>query len=208
MPVIAKKAIWWTFALFAIAVGVYPVIYFFVDSNFGLLQSKPEALLVDSIWKVAFYTHILLGGLALLIGWIQFDKGLRNRNRKLHKRIGMAYVTAAFFSSLAGIYIGTFATGGMVSVFGFVTLGIIWLCTTMMGWYTAKKHDYETHEDWMIYSYAACFAAVTLRICLPVLIILHHGDFLPAYKIVAWLCWVPNIIVAFWLVRRRRRSIS
>src|SRR5690606_28736114 len=107
-------------------------------------------------------------------------------------------------SSLAGIYIGLYATGGIVSIRGFVSLGIIWFVTTMMGWFTAKKHDYDAHEDWMIFSYAATFAAVTLRIWLPLLIMLHQGDFIPAYHIVAWLCWVPNMLVAFWIVRRRR----
>ncbi|WP_343854790.1 DUF2306 domain-containing protein [Algoriphagus jejuensis] len=208
MNAIVKKAGWWIFAMFGIAIGLYPAIYFMIDRRFGLLGSKSEVLLADPVWNATFYTHILLGGFALLIGWIQFDKGFRDRRRKLHKRIGMAYVTAVFFSSLAGIYIGFFATGGLVSILGFVSLGIIWFCTTMMGWVTAKKQDYEAHEDWMIFSYAAAFAAVTLRIWLPILIALHRGEFLPAYHIVAWLCWVPNMLVAFWLVRRRRRSIS
>ena len=53
----------------------------------------------------------------------------------------------------------------------------------------------------MIYSYAACFAAVTLRIWLPILLKIF-GDFIIAYSIVAWLCWVPNIIVANLIVRK------
>jgi len=52
----------------------------------------------------------------------------------------------------------------------------------------------------MIYSYAACFAAVTLRIWLPLLMI-TLGDYLFAYRIVAWLCWVPNIIAAYFIVK-------
>mgnify|MGYP002795122675 CR=1 FL=1 len=207
MNSVQRKLTWWIFGLLCTVIGLYPSLYFIIDRNFGLLQSKPEALLINPIWNTAFYTHIILGGLALLIGWTQFPKAFRDRNRKLHKKIGMAYVTFAFFSSLAGIYIGLFATGGMVSILGFVSLGIIWLITTMMGWFTAKKHDFEAHENWMIYSYAACFAAVMLRIWLPILITLHQGEFIPAYHIVAWLCWVPNMLVAFWIVRRRKINV-
>jgi uncharacterized membrane protein len=203
-----KKAGWWIFASLALLIGLYPSVYFLIDGNFGLLRTKPEILLADSVWTVAFYTHIVLGGFSLLIGWIQFDKKLRDRRRKLHKRIGMAYVTAVFFSSISGIYIGLFATGGIVSELGFASLGIIWFFTSMMGWYTAKKRDYDAHEDWMIFSYAATFAAVTLRVWLPILVALHQGEFIPAYRIVAWLSWVPNIAVAYWLVRRRRRLLS
>lgn len=204
MKAIIKKFGWWIFAFLCIVIGLYPILYFILERNFGLLQSKTPELLSSSLWNVGFYTHIILGGFALLIGWLQFPKGFRDRDRKLHKKIGMAYVTAAFFSSLAGIYIGFYATGGIISLLGFVSLGIIWLVTTMMGWRTAKKLDFDAHENWMIFSYAACFAAVTLRIWLPVLITLHQGEFIPSYHIVAWLCWVPNMLVAFWIVRRRK----
>lgn len=204
MKATLRKLVWWIFAFLCIVIGLYPAIYFAIDRNFGLLQSKAVDLLSNPVWNAAFYTHIILGGFALLIGWVQFPQAFRDRNRKLHKRIGMAYVTAAFFSSLAGIYIGFFASGGLVSILGFVTLGIIWFASTMMGWFTAKKHDFDEHENWMTFSYAACFAAVTLRIWLPILILMNQGDFIPAYRIVAWLCWVPNILLAFWIVRRRR----
>ncbi|MBX7126969.1 MAG: DUF2306 domain-containing protein, partial [Cyclobacteriaceae bacterium] len=63
------------------------------------------------------------------------------------------------------------------------------------------------HREAMIYSYAACFAAVMLRVWLPVLSI-ALGAFDPAYRIVAWLCWVPNMLVAIWLVRRQGISVS
>jgi dolichyl-phosphate-mannose--protein O-mannosyl transferase len=53
----------------------------------------------------------------------------------------------------------------------------------------------------MIYSYAACFAAVTLRIWLPLLIMIF-GDFIIAYTIVAWMCWIPNLIVARLITRK------
>jgi hypothetical protein len=54
----------------------------------------------------------------------------------------------------------------------------------------------------MIYSYAACFAAVTLRVWLPFLTLIF-GEFVLAYKIVAWLCWVPNMIFAHLWVRKK-----
>ncbi|MFL5788898.1 MAG: DUF2306 domain-containing protein, partial [Flavisolibacter sp.] len=61
------------------------------------------------------------------------------------------------------------------------------------------------HQKMMTYSYASCFAAVTLRIYLPVLTLLFN-DFTTAYQLVAWLCWVPNIIVAYIIVKRLQPS--
>ena len=54
----------------------------------------------------------------------------------------------------------------------------------------------------MLRSYSLIFGAVMLRIWLPLLIIAHGGEFIPAYRIVAWLAWVPNILLVEWLIRR------
>ena len=63
----------------------------------------------------------------------------------------------------------------------------------------------ESLGKFMIFSFAACFAAVTLRIWLPILTSIM-GEFNSAYRIVAWLCWVPNIIVAFFIVRNAKAT--
>jgi len=197
-----KKIGWVCFAVFAILIGLYPIIYFVFDRTFGLLSSKSEALLQDVFWNTGFYAHIIFGGFALIIGWIQFSKKLRLRNISLHRNIGKLYCIAVLISSLAGIYIGFFATGGIISEIGFISLGLIWFTTTLAAFLAIKKGNVVKHQKLMIYSYAACFAAVTLRIWLPILVIIYSGEFLPAYRIVAWLCWVPNIIVAYFIVRK------
>ena len=46
------------------------------------------------------------------------------------------------------------------------------------------------------------FGAVTLRLWLPLLIAAHGGEFTPAYRWVAWLSWVPNLLWAEWIIRR------
>jgi len=56
----------------------------------------------------------------------------------------------------------------------------------------------------MIRSFALTLAAVTLRIYLPIGIMLTHGDLNTPYRAIAWLCWVPNILVAELYLRSRR----
>lgn len=177
--------------------------YLIADKKIGLLNTKPLALLSDTIWNIGFYGHVLLGGLALGIGWLQFNKKLRQKKLHLHRLVGKIYVFAALISGTCGIYIGFFATGGLITSIGFISLGIIWLSSTFRAYYYARKGAINEHQKMMIYSYAACFAAVTLRIWLPILSILI-GEFIPAYKIVAWLSWVPNIIVAYFIVNSKQ----
>jgi uncharacterized membrane protein len=196
-----RKVLWILIIVLAIIIGIYPIIYFLIDRKFGLLGSKSDELLANIFWNIGFYTHIILGGLALLIGWMQFSSGLRTNNITLHKQIGKIYLIAVFSSSIAGIYIGFYATGGLISSLGFICLGIIWFCTTFKAYLYIKNKNIEQHKKLMVYSYAACFAAVTLRMWLPFLQVIF-GDFETAYRIVAWLCWIPNIIVANIITRQ------
>ena len=198
-----KKIVAAIFGIMAMGVGVYPLMYFLADGTYGIHNSKTEALLADVIWNLGFYAHILLGGLALFIGWIQFNKKIRTNKPQFHRRIGMIYFIAVMISGTAGVYIGFFATGGIVAKIGFISLGIFWLYTTSSAFISIKQGNISKHQKFMIYSYAACFGAVTLRIWLPILIVLHDGRFIPAYKIVAWLAWVPNVIVAYFITKKR-----
>ncbi|MBC9934513.1 DUF2306 domain-containing protein [Chitinophaga qingshengii] len=200
---ILRSASWILICLLAIIIGFYPSLYFILGEKFGLLKSKPPALLTNLLWRIGFYAHIIPGGLALLIGWLQFSRKLRERNVQWHRRLGKVYVIAVLISSVAATCIGFTATGGPIAQTGFIGLGITWFTTTLLAYTTIRKGNTLQHERLMIYSYAASLAAVTLRLWLPLLVYELHF-FIIAYRVVAWLCWVPNIFVA-WLIARRLR---
>jgi uncharacterized membrane protein len=188
-------------AVLAIQVGLYPAIYFIIDRKFGLLHSKSDAVLNDLFWNIGFYTHITMGGLALLIGWIQFNKKIREKRIRFHRRIGKVYVTASLLGAVTAVYIACNATGGLIASLGFICLGTIWFYSTLGAYFAIRNKQVDKHQKRMLFSYAACFSAVTLRIYLPLLTLLFH-DFTRAYLAVAWLCWIPNIIVAYFLAKR------
>ncbi|PWL38078.1 hypothetical protein DKG77_07235 [Flagellimonas aquimarina] len=200
--IIRNKIAWVVFAFLAMGVGLYPFAYWMTSEKFGLLSSKTTELLANEIWTVGFYGHITFGAFALMSGWSQFSKKIRSRNLKLHRNLGKVYVFSVLISGICGVYIAFFATGGLITSLGFLGLGIIWLFTTLKAYFAIRAKDLALHQGMMIYSYAACFAAVTLRLWLP-LLTMAFGEFLIAYKIVAWLCWVPNMIFAFFWVKRK-----
>lgn len=193
-----KKALWVLFGFLSVAIGFYPGIYFVLDREFGLLSFKSDALLSNVLWNAGFYTHIIFGGLTLLVGWVQFSPRLRRINLPLHRNIGKVYVVSALLSGLAGIGIGTQATGGRAAALGFMSLGVVWVYTTFTAYRHIRAGRVTAHQKMMVYSYAACFGAVMLRLWMPFLIAVF-GDFIKAYQVVAWLCWVPNLGVAWWV---------
>jgi Predicted membrane protein (DUF2306) len=198
--------LWILFVALALIIGLYPGVYFIIDRKFGLLGSKSDSLLQGVPWNIGFYTHIILGGLALLTGWPQFLSGLRDRRPVMHRRMGLVYLVAVLGNSLAGIGIGFFVTGGLIAAAGFISLGVIWFTTTLLAFLAIRKGEVLRHQALMTYSYAATFAAVTLRVWLPILMKIF-GGFETAYLIVAWLCWVPNLLVARWIVGRAEREV-
>lgn len=190
----------------AILIGMYPVAYFLFDMRMGLLGTKSPELLADQGWNRLFYLHISFGGIALLTGCSQFLKGFRNRNLPLHRVLGKAYLVSISISGLSGLYIAFFSTGGIVAAAGFICLALGWLFTSAMAYQYIRKKNRISHEHWMIRSYALCFAAVTLRIWLPLLEHAVGFDFLTSYRLVAWLCWVPNLMVAEYIVRNTQAT--
>lgn len=199
---IMKKLLFIIMCFFALLIGMYPLIYFFLEHKYTFLGSKSPAILRSQIWNFAFFAHIIFGGIALLIGWRQFGAQFRTRYLMLHRFIGKVYVTAVLISSISGIYIGMYANGGIISSVGFICLGFIWLITTSAAVFHIRNGNVRKHQNLMIYSYACTFAAVTLRLWLPLLGILTH-DRDNSYLVVAWLCWVPNLLVAYFINKRR-----
>jgi uncharacterized membrane protein len=160
--------------------------------------------LVDSFrarpWGI--YPHALFGGIALALGSVQFWRNLPFSHPSLHRTLGKVYVVAAIITGLAGFYMSFFAYGGAVTRLGFGFLAISLLTATSIAYQTIRQRNVAAHRRWMLRSFALIFAAVMLRIELPILIGVFRA-FDPAYEIVAWLCWVPNLAVIEIYIRLR-----
>ena len=208
MPAISlqKKISFVLVATLATLVGLYPVIYFIIDEKFALLNSKSDELLNNYIWRSGFYTHIVAGGIALLIGWVQFSNKIRAGNVSLHRNLGRVYVFTALASSVSALYIGVYATGGIVPAAGFIALGVFWFLFTLLAFREILNGNIQKHRSLMFYSYACCFGAVMLRIYLPFLLMIFPG-FNTAYSIVAWLSWVPNLFFVKYVLLKKKVKI-
>ena len=152
------------------------------------------------------YSHVLFGGSALALGPFQFRRGLLLRNRPLHRRMGLAYVIASALTGVSGMYMAVYSHNGIGTHLGFFTLGFLTFATALKPYFHIRAREVAPHREWMIRNYALLFAAVTLRIELPILAISMQA-FEPAYAIISWLCWVPNLLAAEWYLRRSRPAV-
>lgn len=196
-----RKIGWAVMALMALAIAAYGA------AALALPGFRPE--LVRDLFRRAplhAFGHLLGGPLALAVGAFQLSAAIRNRFLKLHRWLGRLYVVAVMVGGVAGLALAVRSQGGLPAHFGFGLLAIGWLASTGIAYRRIRRGDQTAHRAWMLRSYSLTFAAVTLRIYLP-LSQVAGLEFEPAYQAISWLCWVPNLLVVEWLlVRGRERA--
>lgn len=161
------------------------------------LQARPAVVL----------THALAAAIALAIGPLQFRARLRQSAPSVHRWLGRVYFAGVLIGGIAGLYMAFHAYGGAVARAGFASLAVAWLYTGLRAYLSIRERDVPAHRNWMIRNFALTFAAVTLRLYVPAA--LGFGIALgTAYPVIAWLCWVPNLLVARWLIVARASTVS
>jgi uncharacterized membrane protein len=148
--------------------------------------------------------HFLGGAIALLTGALQVNSRLRVRYLEWHRWTGRVYLVAVVVGGCAGFVLALDSSAGPVAQGGFALLAVAWVASTLRAYVLVRRGDVPAHRDWMVRSYALTLAAVTLRIYLP-LSLAAGIHFTVAYPAIAWLCWLPNLVAAEWLVRSRHR---
>ncbi len=168
----------------------------------------PEMAAVFDKHRLLITLHAIGASIALLLGPLQFLDRLRARAPRVHRLLGYLYlVLGVGVGGTAGLMLARFSFGGLVSHLGFGTLGCLWLFTGVMALVAARRRQFDEHRLWMKRNFALTLAAVTLRLYLPASVAagVRFEDFYPA---VAWLCWVPNLIVVEWCRGRNQRPAA
>lgn len=153
---------------------------------------------------LALYAHIGFAPIALALLPLQFSQRLRARYRMVHRWLGRVYVASILIAGGAGVVLALTTSAGPVAAAGFLGLSALWLTTTGAAVWYAMRRRIALHRIWMIRSAALTLAAVTLRLYLPVGMATVGFD--ASYPAIAWLCWVPNLLIGEWLLARDRAS--
>lgn len=156
---------------------------------------------------LAVSAHLAGGLVALAVGAWQLNAWLRDRVIALHRWMGRTYVAGVLVGGLGALRMAVVSEEGWVTHVGFGLLAVVWLFTTGRGYLAIRSRDEARHRRWMLRSYSLTFAAVTLRIYLP-LGLAAGISYATAYRAVSWLCWVPNLLFAEWWIRRTQAPMA
>ena len=189
----------------SVGVAGYAV-WTYVGGDVQRAPVHPAMVAVFKEHRALITTHAAAAALALLLGPFQFLDRLRAARPRLHRTLGYLYlVLGVTVGGLTGLLLARHSFGGLVAHLGFGLLAVLWLFTGVMAVLAAKARRFADHRTWMSRNFALTFAAVTLRLYLPLGFVtgLRFEAFYPA---VAWLCWVPNLLFVEWVLLRPRSA--
>lgn len=178
--------------------------YIPLDPNASFLMIKQTEVQHRPEYLSFFYTHVYTSIFVLLSGFfaiIRKDFGLKN----LHRNMGKMYIfLILFLAAPSGIYMGFFANGGFFSKVSFVILGMLWWFSTYKAYQLARQKRFKEHKQWMWRSFAFTLSAITLRMWKVIIVYLFHPNPMDVYQIIAWLGWIPNILLIECLITKKQ----
>ena len=196
-----KRAWWILMMVLALGVALYAVTLFISP------QLAPDFLATSPV-PFALLAHFSGSAVAMTVGPFQFLVSWRARRPTLHRWMGRAYAGGILVGGLAGLRIVLLARRRRGA------------CRLRTAGHSLARDDndgrrehlewrHSLYQRWMTRSFALTLAAVTLRIYLPAALVSGIA-FDAAYPVIAWACWVPNLIAAEWFLGARRapRALS
>jgi hypothetical protein len=192
------------FSLFFVLMLNITLKYVSFESDVAFLQIKQTEVTSISLYIYIFYVHVITSIVTLLAGFTQFNSLITRRFPKIHVALGRIYVyTVLVVAAPSGIYIGWYANGGITSKIAFISLGILWWLFTLIGVLKIKRKNLILHSKWMHRSFALACSAITLRLWKVILVYLLQPSPMELYQIIAWLGWIPNLLlIEYYLTKK------
>ena len=137
--------------------------YFPPDFNSDFLQGREHYFFGSYRW--AFYTHIVTGPFALIMGMILVSESFRRRFPKWHRTLGRIQIASVLvLVAPSGLWMAYYAAAGAVAGSGFAAMALATGMSAALGWKTATERRFSVHRRWMWRNLILLCSAVVLRL--------------------------------------------
>jgi uncharacterized membrane protein len=191
-----KKVFYLLLLVLSVPLSINALTYLNFDSHYGFLRLKQSA--IDTGWYLpAYYAHIVIAAIILLIGLNQMVPSLRLKSAQLHRLLGKFYVGGILFLSAPGAFVmSMFINRGPLVLASFVLQCFCWVLFTWLAYSAIRRRDISSHRAWMTRSFALTLAAITLRLYAFVFSWWADLSQPVAYATIAWSSWILNLVAA------------
>ncbi len=215
MPAIRKmlEVVGWILVLLLVGTGLSAI---FGRANFMIAafsQPIPNPEEVFNAFDVRYYTnamatvlHLGPGFFVMVLGPLQFMRGLRKNYIKIHRISGRVFILCGTVGAFSGIAIGVFNPFMGIGGQGFnesmatAFFSLYILFSLVMAVLRIKQRNFGQHREWMIRAFALMLAIATERLMLTVLMATTGIDIAVLFGTTFWMAAVLNMAAAeFWI---------
>ena len=108
--------------------------------------------------------HISPGLLFMILGPLQFVRGIRQRRPALHRWIGRILLVCGVVIGLSALVMGfRMPIGGALETAAIAMFGSLFLFALWRGYQHVLRRDFVRHREWMIRAFAVGLAVATTR---------------------------------------------
>lgn len=205
---------WLSAALFGLYILAFYATTYFEDNLqmwnnivIGLYaENKPTA-------TAGLVLHFIMGGIILVLGYIQLIKKVRARYPSVHRWLGRIYVTASFFAAIGGlIYIAFQGTvGGTVMNIGFSLYGVLMLVASVQTFRYAKAREISLHRQWAMRLFSLTIASWLYRMYYGFWLLLIGFGHTPYFDgpfdmVMSFFFYLPNLLIVEILIRSEKKE--
>jgi len=109
-------------------------------------------------------THILPAMLFMILGPLQFVRGLRSRHPEVHRWSGRVFLAASAVVGISGLKLAFGKTvGGLDEKAAIMLFGTFFLISLAKALWHALRREFAQHREWMIRGYAIGLAVAAIR---------------------------------------------
>jgi len=209
MPAIRKalEVVGWILVAILVLTGLAAIFgrTGFMIGAFSEPIANPEE--VFNAFDIRYYTnamatilHLGPGFFVMVLGPLQFMRGVRKKHIKLHRLSGRVFVLCGAIGAFSGIVIGVFDPFMGVGGQGFnesmatAFLSVFVLFSLTMALVRIKQRKFGQHREWMIRAFALMLAIATERLMLTGLMSTTDIDIAVLFGTTFWMAGVVNII--------------
>ena len=169
--------------------------------------ANPEE--VFNAFDIRYYTnamatilHLGPGFFVMVLGPLQFMRGVRKKYIKLHRISGRIFVLCGIIGAFSGIAIGVFDPFMGVGDQGFnesmatAFFSLFILLSLVMALVRIKQRNFGQHREWMIRAFALMLAIATERLMLTALMATTGIEIAVLFGTTFWMAGVSNMAAA------------
>jgi hypothetical protein len=146
-------------------------------------------------YQWAFYTHIVVGPMTLLVGLVLVSDRFRTRFPRWHRTLGkLQGLVVLLLLVPSGLWMARYAQTGAVAGAGLAALAVATAVCVLFGWRAAVQRRFAEHRRWMWRCFLLLCSAVVLRLMGGFVTVTGIGEEW-GYPMAAWVSWLGPLAV-------------